>query len=102
MKPDDPSLASTRKVVSEEPADLYGAQLAAGATAGDWIVGALVNQGGFASIYRAEHVVTKRPAALKVLHRSLAESATVLRRFRREAEAVNRLRHPNIVEIFEA
>ncbi|TMQ06202.1 MAG: serine/threonine protein kinase [Deltaproteobacteria bacterium] len=42
-----------------------------------------------------------RPAAVKVLHAALAASPGMVDRFVREAQAVNRIRHPNIIDIFD-
>jgi eukaryotic-like serine/threonine-protein kinase len=81
--------------------DMYGAILAQGAVAGSYVVDEYVSQGGFASIYRAHHMRTGQAVALKVLHPVLAQSRHMIRRFRQEAEAVNRLRHPNIVRLYE-
>jgi tRNA A-37 threonylcarbamoyl transferase component Bud32 len=97
---------ATQAVAGQEPApgvtpNMYGAILAQGAVAGSYIVDEYVSQGGFASIYRAHHVGTGQAAALKVLHPVLAQSRHMIRRFRQEAEAVNRLHHPNIVRLYE-
>ena len=81
--------------------NMYGAILAQGAVAGSYIVDEYVSQGGFASVYRAHHTGTGQAAALKVLHPVLAQSRHMIRRFRQEAEAVDRLRHPNIVRLYE-
>ncbi|HWN69928.1 MAG TPA: serine/threonine-protein kinase [Haliangium sp.] len=81
--------------------DLYGAILATGAVAGPYVVDEYVSQGGFASIYRAHHMRTGQIVALKVLHPTLARSRHMIRRFQQEAEAVNRLNHPNIVRLHE-
>jgi tRNA A-37 threonylcarbamoyl transferase component Bud32 len=81
--------------------EMYGAILAPGAVAGSYVVDEYASRGGFASIYRAHHMHTGQAAALKVLHPALAQSRHMIRRFRQEAEAVNRLRHPNIVTLYE-
>jgi len=57
--------------------------------------------GGFATVYRAEDTELGREVALKVLHPHLALNAVFVRRFRAEARANARLRHPNIVTIFD-
>src|SRR5262249_48062976 len=49
----------------------------------------------------AEHRILGRRAAVKVLHRALAARAAMVERFAREARAVNQIRHPNIVDIYE-
>lgn len=81
--------------------EMYGAILAPGAVAGSYVVDQHTSEGGFASIYRAHHMHTGQVAALKVLHPVMAQSRHMIRRFRQEAEAVNRLNHPNIVRLYE-
>jgi serine/threonine-protein kinase len=60
-----------------------------------------LGRGGMGVVYKARDRHLKRIVALKMIRdRSLAD-ATVLARFRTEAEAVARLQHPNIVQIFD-
>ncbi|MCE9673555.1 serine/threonine protein kinase [Myxococcus stipitatus] len=80
---------------------LYGSALAPGALVGPWVVEALVHPGLTASLYRASHIDTRVPAALKVLHPELAHVTALLRRFKLEADTLQRLSHPNIVRILE-
>jgi serine/threonine-protein kinase len=58
-----------------------------------------LGSGGMALVYLAKHVMIDRLSAIKVLRRDLAMSASHRERFLREARAVNRINHPNIVEI---
>jgi len=60
----------------------------------------LLGRGGFAVVYAALDVALKRDVAVKVLRPELAVEPLMRRRFRREAEAVARLRHPHIVPIY--
>src|SRR5262245_53640397 len=53
------------------------------------------------AVYKVEHVRMGKVAAMKVLHRELAKDDQVVKRFRREVEAVSRLNHPNIVQTFD-
>jgi serine/threonine protein kinase len=48
-------------------------------------------------VYRATHVETKAPVAIKILHPELAQLESVLVRFDHEVAVVRRLRHRNIV-----
>src|ERR1700728_3966954 len=58
-----------------------------------------LGSGGMALVYLAKHVMIDRLSAIKVLRPDLAMSASHRERFLREARAVNRINHPNIVEI---
>jgi hypothetical protein len=58
-----------------------------------------LGSGGMALVYLAKHVMIDRLSAIKILRRDLAMSASHRERFLREARAVNRINHPNIVEI---
>ena len=53
-------------------------------------------------VFRAEHVVTGQAVAIKFLHPELVDNAELSQRFFMEAQAVNRIRHPNIVEVIDA
>jgi serine/threonine-protein kinase len=61
----------------------------------------LIGQGGMADVYLAFDEVLNREVALKVLRASLAEDPVVLMRFLREASAVSKVHHPNIVDVFD-
>ena len=60
-----------------------------------------MGSGGGGMIYSARHRVLGREAAVKVLRSELVGSPTMVARFLREATAVNTIRHPNIVDIYE-
>jgi serine/threonine-protein kinase len=52
-------------------------------------------------VYLAEDVVSGRKEALKIMKAHLASDPHFVSRFRREARAINRLRHPNIVAVYD-
>ena len=60
-----------------------------------------VGQGGMAVVYRAQDETLKREVAIKVLHQHLAAEPESKARLEREAQAVAKLRHDNILEIFD-
>jgi len=59
----------------------------------------LLGKGGMGAVYRATHLGTKRTVAVKVIHPQLSAYDQFVARFRREAEAAGRLRHPNVVDV---
>ena len=62
----------------------------------------LIGRGGMADVYRATDLAHERDVAIKVMHESLAHDDPVyILRFEREAEIVARLRHKNIVELYD-
>jgi serine/threonine-protein kinase len=60
-----------------------------------------IGHGGMATVYRARDSRLDRPVALKVLHPHLRGAREARSRFTREAKSVARLRHPNILEIYD-
>jgi serine/threonine-protein kinase len=60
-----------------------------------------LGHGGMATVYRAHDKRLGRDVAIKVLHPHLRESREIAHRFAAEAKAVAKLRHPNIVEVFD-
>lgn len=79
---------------------LDGEVLAPGTRVGDYTVERLVGTGGCASVYLATHALIGRRVALKLIHFHLAATG-MLQRLIREAQLVNKIRHPNIVDIFD-
>lgn len=58
--------------------------------------------GGMGEVFRAEHELAGRTVALKLLRADFAGDADLTRRFFQEAQAVNKIRHPNIVDVLDA
>jgi serine/threonine protein kinase len=61
-----------------------------------------LGQGGMGCVYKARHRRLDRIVALKVIHPSDITHPEAVSRFQREAKAVARLRHPNIVLLYDA
>jgi serine/threonine protein kinase len=64
-----------------------------------YLLDKLLGQGGMGAVFLATHLGTKRPVALKVIAPQFMANEEVGERFRREAEAAGRLRHPNVVNV---
>ncbi len=60
-----------------------------------------LGHGGMSVVYRGMDGSLEREVAVKVLHNHLAKKLENRRRFHREAKAIARLRHPNILEIYD-
>ncbi len=60
-----------------------------------------IGAGGSGRVYRARDLALERDVAIKVLHPALTADPGVMERFRREAQLAARLRHPNIVSIYD-
>src|ERR1044071_75087 len=58
-----------------------------------------LGRGGMGTVYLATHVGTERPVAVKVIAPQYMERSEFIERFRREARAAGRLRHPNVVNV---
>ena len=63
-------------------------------------VEAFIASGGMGAVYRVRDLQRNVPLAMKVLHSELAEDPAVFKRFKREANALKRLSHPNIVQFY--
>ena len=71
-----------------------GATGLVGRALGEFIVREPLSSGGFGTVYRAEQPALAREAVIKVLHRKLLGSETMVQRFLREARLASRLDHP--------
>lgn len=67
---------------------------------GEYRLEALLAQGGMARVYRALDVRLKRHAVVKVIDPPSHNDADYVVRFEREAHAIARLDHPNIVRLY--
>jgi eukaryotic-like serine/threonine-protein kinase len=71
-----------------------------GTRAGEYQLVEEVGRGAFGTVYRAVHPLIGKEVAIKVLDESSLEDRSLEQRFVTEARAVNRIKHPNIVDIF--
>ncbi len=60
-----------------------------------------VGRGGFGAVYKATQLHTQREVALKILLKNFSNAKVDSKRFKREAALVQKLRHPNVVELLD-
>jgi len=72
-----------------------------GRTLGHYRIVEQIGAGGMGVVYRAHDERLDRDVAIKVLHEAMAQDADRLARFEREAKAVAKLDHPNILAIHD-
>src|ERR1700704_4018051 len=72
-----------------------------GTTVGSYRITQKVSVGGMGTVYKAEHALIGKIAAVKVLHPELRNNHDVVNRFFNEAKATTQIKHPGIVEVFD-
>jgi len=72
-----------------------------GTTLGHYRIVVKIAEGGMGEVYRAHDERLDRDVAVKVFHREVVRDADRLARFEREAKAVAKLAHPNILAIHD-
>ncbi|MCK5850556.1 MAG: serine/threonine protein kinase, partial [Kiritimatiellae bacterium] len=77
-----------------EKLDLIGKQF------GNYKIVGELGRGGMAIVYKADEQSLNRIVALKILSPKISDDETMVKRFQREAQAVAKLNHPNIVHIY--
>src|SRR6476619_6923125 len=75
--------------------------VSAGARLGPYEVISPLGAGGMGEVWRARDTRLSREVAIKVLPADVADDASRLRRFEKEARAASALNHPNIVTIYD-
>src|SRR5262245_31055576 len=78
-----------------------GAGLKPGTAIGRYRIVRRIGEGGMGAVYEAEQENPRRTVALKFINQRLV-GPDQLRRFEREAQALGRLQHPGIAQIYEA
>src|SRR5438067_1787383 len=73
-----------------------------GASIGAYRIERLLGRGATGSVYLAEHVGLRRPAALKVIATGLANSPGFRTRFLGDCEIVAGLDHPSVLPVYDA
>ncbi len=68
---------------------------------GRYEIGERLGSGGMSTVYQATDRILERTVAVKVLAEHLSDDERFVARFRREALAVAKLIHPNIVQVYD-
>ena len=61
----------------------------------------LIAHGGMGSVYRATHLQLEREVAIKILRAEYLADEKVIERFKREARAAARLKHPHVIAVYD-
>jgi serine/threonine-protein kinase len=92
------------------PAKIFlrlGSQVRQARELGSYRLGERIGSGGMGEVYRAEHRLLARPAAIKLIRPELLgngnrhDGEVAVARFRREAEAAALLRSPHTIELYD-
>jgi serine/threonine protein kinase len=75
--------------------------MASGTLSGRYEIGERLGSGGMSNVYQATDRILERTVAVKVLAEHLSDDERFVARFRREALAVAKLIHPNIVQVYD-
>jgi serine/threonine-protein kinase len=70
--------------------------------AGRYRIVSRIGDGGMGVVYKAEHVLSKKKLAIKLLYPHLTHGAQAVERFKREVSAAAEIDHPGIVQVFDA
>ncbi|MBX3471036.1 MAG: protein kinase [Planctomycetes bacterium] len=70
-----------------------------GRTVGDYKVVSRLGEGGMGMVYKGQHAALGQVVAIKSLHSALMNNQSARERFVREAQALARLNHPNIISL---
>ena len=81
--------------------DVLGAATATARQLGQYRLGRRLGAGGMGEVYLAEHVLLRRPCAVKLIRPERAGDPENLARFEREVRATAALTHPNTVQVFD-
>lgn len=95
----DSASKPTREVEDSRGPGLTGLPVGKGTSIGRYVVTGILGAGGMGAVYAAHDPELERKVAIKLVHQRLDGSEGLLRR---EARAMARLVHPNVVQVYDA
>ena len=74
-----------------------------------WLILDLIGKGAMGEVYRAHQLILKRDVAIKIISKEWLQTAeeegleteTIIQRFHREFQAMAKVRHPNVLQIYD-
>src|SRR5258707_12079157 len=106
---DADSPTENASAIRERPEDTAPSAMSAGDNAltpgtvlGNYTILRLIGRGGMGAVYEAEHRRMQRKVAIKLISQAALQHPEALQRFHREAQAMARLEHPNVVTAHDA
>lgn len=100
MRDEELARGPTQQAAAPEAGGDDDQRLEPGARAGEYEIVGHLGSGAMGDVYAGRHPVIGKQVAVKVIKRTLAASAEAAERFVREARAVNRVDHPNVLDVF--
>ena len=99
--PDGPSEQATQPQSSVRFGRLRPDRLLGSFLAGKYRILEKIGEGGMGTVFLASQEPIDRQVAVKVLHHNLTNDDIAVKRFRREARVISKMRHPNTVTIYD-
>jgi len=95
------ALAAVIAVFASSRIEILRQQVDEARRLGQHVLKERLGAGGMGEVYRAEHVLLRRPCALKVIRPERAGDPKNLRRFEREVQVTATLTYPNTIQIYD-
>src|SRR5262245_2871572 len=95
------ALAAVIAVVACSRIEILRRQVGEARKLGQYVLKEKLGEGGMGEVYLAQHVLLRRPCALKLIRPERAGDPKNLHRFEREVRATATLTHPNTVQVYD-